>query len=302
MSDDVTGAGEPDRPPEETFPFSGRVAAHLPGQVRESAWDPAPGPRRDRRWWGRPLAETRWTAELLRLLADPVYYGAGVARGDGTPVVLVPGFLAGEPSLWVMEEWLRRLGYAASGAGVLWNVDCSNRSVDRLERAVERVHARAGRRVVLVGHSRGGHFAKALAHRRPELVRGVVSMGAGLDTAFDISIPTKLAVTATRVVLQGMSARARAKGCFTHTCDCRFTRDFTAPFPPAVPLTSIWTRGDGVVWPGACQVPYARSVEVTGSHVGLAVNRKVFREVADQLAAWQSATPAPAAPRPAPAR
>lgn len=292
-----------DDPREETFPFSDRVAAALPDEVRRSSWDPTPGPSTDRRWWGRPVGETRWTLELARLLADPVYYGVGVPHGDRTPVVLVPGFLAGDTSLAVLQGWLRRLGYRASSAGVVWNVDCSNRSVDRLERVLARVHRGSGRRVVLLGHSRGGHFAKALAHRRPEQVRGVITMGAGLDTAFDISIPTKVAIAATRRVLQGTSSRAREKGCFTRTCDCRFTRDFSAPFPAEVPLTSIWTRGDGVVWPEACCVPYARTVEVTGSHVGLAVNRKAYREIAVQLAEWQegrsgpAGSAAPASPR-----
>jgi triacylglycerol lipase len=283
---DTAGVSD-DQPPAETFPFSDQVAAALPEEVAQSSWDPTPGPHPDRRWWGRPFAETRWTAELVRLLVDPVYLGVGLPRGDRTPVMVIPGFLAGESSLYVLEGWLRRLGYNAYGSGVTWNVDCSNRAVDRLERMLRRVHGGTGRRVVLVGHSRGGHFAKALAHRRPEMVRGVISMGSGLDTAFDISIPTKLAVTATRRVLQGISTTAREKGCFTHTCDCRFTRDFSAAFPEQVPLTSIWTRGDGVVWPDACQVPYARNVEVTGSHVGLAFNRKAYRAIAMQLAEWQ---------------
>jgi triacylglycerol esterase/lipase EstA (alpha/beta hydrolase family) len=99
------------RPREETFPFSDRVAAALPEEVRRSSWDPTPGPYPRRSWWSRPL-------ELARLVADPVYYGVGVPRGDRTPVVLVPGFLAGDTSLAVLQDWLRRLGYQASSAGV----------------------------------------------------------------------------------------------------------------------------------------------------------------------------------------
>jgi triacylglycerol lipase len=50
-----------------------------------------------------------------------------------------------------------------------------------------------------------------------------------------------------------------------------------------VPLTSIFSKGDGVVRWEACIVPYARCVEVTGSHIGLACNRKAYREVARAL-------------------
>src|SRR4051794_11607128 len=103
--------------------------------VVHASFDPTPPPPGEppaRRWWGRPVAELRWQAELARLLVDPVYLGAGVPRGTGEPVVLVPGFLAGDGSLSVMREWLGRIGYDAYGSGILANVDCSDRALDRL--------------------------------------------------------------------------------------------------------------------------------------------------------------------------
>ena len=75
-----------------------------------------------------------------------------------------------------------------------------------------------------------------------------------------------------------------SNGCFTDCCRCRFSADYGAEFPQDVPLTSIYSKGDGVVRWEACVVPYARCVEVTGSHVGLAFNRKVYAEVARTLA------------------
>src|SRR4051794_18660630 len=93
-----------------------------PGAVRaleaaivESSFDPAPPGRRrpPRRWWGNHLGELRWQLELAQLLVDPVYRGEGVPQGDGAPVLLVPGFLAGDASLQVMQGWLQRLGYRA---------------------------------------------------------------------------------------------------------------------------------------------------------------------------------------------
>ncbi len=119
----------------------------------------------------------------------------------------------------------------------------------------------------MIGHSRGAHFAKALAHRRPELVSQAISLGAGLDTPFDISVPTKVAVAAVGAVHRRTTDRATRNGCLTDTCGCRFALDYAAPFPESVPLTSIYSR-DGVVWWEACLVPYARCVEITGSYVG----------------------------------
>ncbi len=164
------------------------------------------------------------------------------------------------------------------------NVDCSDRSVDRIERRLQQVVEQTGRPAALIGHSRGGHFAKALASRRPDLVSQVVSMGSGLDEPFDISVPTKAAVAAVRTVLQRTSRTAAARGCLTDTCDCPFVRDYSAPFPAQVPLTSIYSKGDGVVRWRACRVPYARNVEITGSHVGLAFNRRAYRVIGLLLA------------------
>jgi triacylglycerol lipase len=71
----------------------------------------------------------------------------------------------------------------------------------------------------------------------------------------------------------------------TTTCDCSFARDYHASFPSdQVRLTSVYSKGDGVVrWQG-CLVPYGNCVEVTGSHVGLIFNRESYRVFAAALA------------------
>lgn len=236
------------------------------------------------RWLGRPLAETRGWLELARLVGDPVLYGVGVPRGDGRPVVLMPGFLAGDQTLTVIAAWLRRIGYRPQLCGFVINAGCSDRTLDRVERRVESVRQTHGRRVALVGHSRGGHFARALAARRPDLVSHAVSMGADLQGLLGASTPTVLAVGAARRVVRA-TGRARRDTCLTLHCGCPFSHDFARPFPSEqVRLTSIYSRGDGVVhW--QCQVvPHADCVEVTGSHVGLIFNRKVYRVLAGALA------------------
>jgi hypothetical protein len=238
----------------------------------------------ERRWWGRHVHELRWQAELVRLLVDPVFRGQGIVRGDGGPVLLIPGFLAGDASLFVMADWLGRIGHRAYGSGIRLNVDCSNRALLGLERRLERVAEGAGRPVALVGHSRGGHFAKALGHRRPELVSRVVSIGAGLDTPFAISQPTLAAVAVARVIHARTTDRRSCHGCFTSGCSCEFSHHYRAAFPERIPLTSIFSKGDGVVRWQSCVVPYAHCVEVTGSHVGLAFNRKAYRALAEALA------------------
>lgn len=240
--------------------------------------EPEPG------WWGRPVAETRWILEAWRLSVDPVFlFPRGVARGDGRPVVLIPGFLAGDQTLSALALWLHRAGYRPSVAGFVTNTDCSDRAYDRVLRAVRRAHERHGRRVAVIGHSRGGHYVRALAADHPELVSHAVSVGSDLNGMLGISIPTQAAVTGTRLALTALG-RGRRPGCFTLFCDCPFAQAFRGPVAPGVRLTSIYSREDGVVaWEG-CVVDGADNVEVTGSHVGLIANRKVYRAIAAALA------------------
>lgn len=235
-------------------------------------------------WNGNHLAELRWQLELSRLLIDPVFRGDGVTHGDGRPVILLPGFGGGDQTLLVLAAWLRRMGYRPITCGFVTNTGCADRALDRVERRLHSAHGRSGRRVALIGHSRGGHYARALAHRHPELVSHAVSLGAGLREMLAVSRPTQMAAAgARRVVLR--TGRARAPGCLTEDCGCRFGSDFTAPFPEdRVRLTSIYSRGDGVVRWEAAIVPYADCVEVTGSHVGLVFNRKAYRAIATALA------------------
>jgi pimeloyl-ACP methyl ester carboxylesterase len=236
------------------------------------------------RWSGRPVAETRGWLELGRLLGDPVLYGAGVPHGDGRPVVLMPGFLAGDQTLVVIAGWLRRLGYRPRLCGFVANTGCSDRTLDRVERRVETLWRAYGRRVALIGHSRGGHFARALAARRPDRVSHAISMGADLQGLFGASAPTLFAVDVARRVVHA-SGRARSDACLSAHCGCPFSHDFARRFPfEQVRLTSIYSKGDGVVhW--QCQViPQADCIEVTGSHIGLIFNRKVYRAVAAALA------------------
>lgn len=239
---------------------------------------------RPERWWGRPLAESRWALELARLSVDPVLAGRGIARGDGRPVVLMPGFLAGDQTLLVLAAWLRGIGHRPYTCGFVANVDCSDRALERVDRRVEQLHRRHGRRVALIGHSRGGHYARALAHRRPDRVSHAVSLGADLQHMLGVSAPTQAAVVAARRGI-AVLGRARAERCLTAHCTCAFARDFAAPLPAdRVRFTSIYSKGDGVVrWRGSL-IAGADCVEVTGSHLGLIFNRNAYRAIAHALA------------------
>ena len=84
-------------------------------------------------------------------------------RGDGRPVILMPGFGGGDQTLLVLAAWLRRIGYRPHICGFVANLGCSDRAADRVDRRLELLYERHGRRVALVGHSRGGHYVRALS-------------------------------------------------------------------------------------------------------------------------------------------
>ncbi|MDL5158854.1 esterase/lipase family protein [Actinomycetospora termitidis] len=228
---------------------------------------------------GNLLGEARWQLELAGLLLSGIHRGEGVRPGDGDPVLAVPGFLAGDTSLAVLRAWLRRCGYRAYRSGIAWNVDCSEAAVRRLDRRLADVAARAGRPVTVIGHSRGGLLAHAVAVRRPNRVRRVITLGSPLSSPFDASVLTLAAVGGARLG-QNLLRPARPQ-CLTVGCPCAFGADLRAPNP--VPVTSIRTVEDGIVRPESCVVDGAENVAVRGSHVGLCVNSDVYREIARLL-------------------
>ena len=159
------------------------------------------------RWWGRPLAESRWALELARLSVDPVLLGRGVARGDGRPVVLMPGFLAGDPTLLVLAAWLRRIGHRPYGCGFVANVDCSDRALERVERRVEQLHRRHGRAWRWSGTAAAATSRARSRTAAPTASRTRSRSAPTCSGMFGISVPTQAAVIAAR---RGVAACAGA--------------------------------------------------------------------------------------------
>ncbi len=234
--------------------------------------------------WTRSLLEYGWPLEYARLFAHPVWRGVDVPAGEGRPVLLIPGFMAGDASLGVMARWLRRRGYRVDHSGIRWNVGCADRILDDLQPRLRRLHDETGDRVSIVGHSRGGLLGNALAGLRPELVRRVVTMGSPLADNFAISPLTGLAVAGARRLEYARFPVSRERGCFTNTCGCSYQEGTRAQESRAVPLTCIVTRDDGIVSPAACIVPGSTVHHVRGTHVGLAWNPQVYRLLGDVLA------------------
>src|SRR5215212_8269215 len=235
--------------------------------------------------------ESRLGLEAAALFRSSVFKGVGVEDAGGQPVMLIPGFLAGDDSLGLMTQWLRRTGHHTKSAGIRANVDCSSASAERLAERLECLAETTGQKVAIIGQSRGGGLAKVLAVRYPELVSGIVTLGSPQLDPFDIHPLVRVQVYAV-----GTLGTLGMKGFFKHGCKAgacceRFWEELAGPMPSGVGYLSVYSKSDGVVRWRACLDPEAEHLEIKASHVGMAVHPRAYRAIAAALADFRAADP-----------
>lgn len=205
------------------------------------------------------------------------------------PVLLVPGFMAGDATLAGMAWMLRGAGYRTYRSGIRVNVACTRETADRLEGRLEEIAERRGRRVSIVGHSLGGMLARGLAARRPDLVAGIVSMGSPIlapGAVHDLLVrDADLLTRLTRAGVRGLMS----EDCIGGECARASFEETQAPLDPSVGFTAIYSKRDGIADWRACIDPAAIPVEVGASHVGMALDPLVFDVVRDALDGQQVA-------------
>jgi pimeloyl-ACP methyl ester carboxylesterase len=181
--------------------------------------------------------------EFGMLVTDPVFWGMNVPRGDGHPVMLVPGLLANDDYLKPLSNWLGRAGYNPIWSGLRIDPGYSESAIQRIADRVDEAHRSTGARVSIIGHSMGGALARSAALRIPNAVRHVITLGSPLffGAQYQLSL--------------------------------------------SVALTAIYTRNDRIVRHphGLARDRHAENIEVSGSHVGLALNAEVYRHLASAL-------------------
>jgi pimeloyl-ACP methyl ester carboxylesterase len=232
--------------------------------------------------------ELRYGLELARLIRDPAFFRPR-RQADAPPVMLVPGFMAGDASLAMLRGWLRRRGSRTSSAGMRLNVDCSERTVGRLEVRLRSLAEATGRRVVLVGQSRGGELGRVLAVRNPDAVGTLVMLGSPVLEPLSVGRPVLTALrSVARLGDRGVPGTFSTR-CADGDCCAAYREDLQAPLAAEVRAVAIYSRSDGIVSWRACLDPGARHVEVESSHGGMSVNRAVYRllaEILEEETAW----------------
>jgi len=214
---------------------------------------------------GRALIELGFMLTVWPWLKD-------APRGDGHPVLVLPGFLASSTSTIPLRSYLRQLGYDAHRWHLGRNTGYSPVLFEKLIRRVRNLSIHSEQKVSLVGWSLGGVFAREVAREIPDRVRQVITLGS----------PFRSGHRGTNVawLYQKVSGHS--------------LEDFDEVFmqalaeTPPVPCTAIHTHTDGVVnWETTIEDsirPDVENVEVGGAHCGLGVNPKSLWVIADRLA------------------
>lgn len=223
-----------------------------------------------------------YLCQLSSLLCSPVYHGQQVSRGNGQPVLLIPGFLTGDWMMTVMAGWLNRLGYHAYFSGINWNVDCPNLTSELLRWRLDHIAQENGHPITVIGHSLGGMLARVLHVNFPEQVGQAIAIGSPIDGSLRVNPLLPFAFRMLRKV-RG-HRKATEPGCGSQQCDCTFAQTIAASLPTGRQFTSIFTKQDEVVDWRACIDPNGANHEVSGRHIGLVVNPAVYRILAEGLA------------------
>ncbi len=225
---------------------------------------------------------------LVRLALESragLEYGATLAArpllrrlraGDGHPVLVLPGLLAGDVTTLPLRRFLAGLAYSPyaweQGVNLGPRADIMERVLKRL-RGLRRAHRR---KVSLIGWSLGGIYARELAKVAAKDVRLVITLGTPFTGHPKATNAWRLyeLVTGHRIGAPEVHEPLRT--------------------PPPVPTTSIFSRSDGVVaW--QCSVeqvgPTTESIEVEASHLGMGFNPLTLYAIADRLSqpegAWR---------------
>jgi pimeloyl-ACP methyl ester carboxylesterase len=210
-------------------------------------------------------------------------------RGDGHPVLLIPGFVGDAGSMAVLKFYLRHRGYEVDDWGLGRNVGFQRKHARALEQKIRFLHHRSGRKVSLVGWSLGGVFAMFAAHQVPHCVRSVVTLGSPVSSDPQRSDSPAIVKALYRLVAHPMGPMAHA----AHV-DARVLRN-----APPMPVSCLYSETDGVVPPHEATIEgdpaRCENIRVPGSHVGLGFNALVLWIVAERLSqsegAWRAFEP-----------
>ena len=192
-------------------------------------------------------------------------------RGDGHPVLVIPGFMGNKSSTTMLRNYVGSLGYSVYDWGLGRNLG-KVEDIDLLLSRVEEISTYHKTPVSIIGWSLGGVFARQIAKENPVLVRQVITLGSPFRNVIESNNATWLYTT--------LFGDQKVKD-----LDHSLLHNFALPAP--LPTTAIYTKEDGIVpWEACMEMEvddFHQNIQVRGSHCGLGMNSSVFMVIEDRL-------------------
>ncbi len=223
--------------------------------------------------------------EMAFLRVSPVYWGYGVPRGDGSAVVLIPGFLGTDFYLMQFRAWLQRIGYKPFYSGIPMNAECPNLLIrQHVHDSIQQASKTTRKRIHLIGHSLGGTIALAAAAQNPDRVASVITLGAPIRGVVGHGAIMKTAEIVRRQILE-RNREGVLPDCYTGACTCAFIESLKVQLPRSVRHTAVYTKTDGILdWHVTRTGNPSVDFEVSATHIGLVFSPLVYGVVAERLA------------------
>ncbi|MBV8453786.1 MAG: alpha/beta hydrolase [Deltaproteobacteria bacterium] len=223
------------------------------------------------------LHEFRAVGEFAKFAGHAWTWRLSGRAAKSRSILLIPGFLAGDATLYPFANWLRSRGHQVFFSGILTNTDCPRRVVDRLANIVIERYARAGEKLVAIGHSLGGIYARELGRRLPQCIEQVILLGSPIKDPHKHANPyIKMMALLTRHIQES------GHGCTDQLATICGVHSTEAPH---IPETLIYSKSDGVVDWASCieEGPEVKAFEVDSTHCGLPYNLDTLRIIRGRI-------------------
>lgn len=208
-------------------------------------------------------------------------------RGNGQPVLIIPGYGGSDITSRLLRSFLESKGYAPYGWEDGVNLGLDDKTAHKMAMHLEAIYKKHGTKVALIGHSLGGIYARELARAYPHKVSTVITMGTPIGIGLNKNSPT--------TVIKAFFERTNPNNKILLGDDLLLKQILTPP--DKIPTTSLYTRNDGIVHWSSCinpPAPLAENIEISNlytspnpiaraSHTGLIINPLAFVVIADRL-------------------
>ena len=184
---------------------------------------------------------------------------------DGQPVLVIPGFLCSDQTTFSLRKRLAKHGYRVHGWRQGWNLGAREDTLERLRERIESLGH--DRKLVIVGWSLGGLFAREYARYHPDQVRAVITLGSPFSgDPRQNNVWQLYERVAKHSVLDPPIPRVTDK--------------------PPVPHLAMWSRRDGLIAPRAARgLDHERDeeVELDCHHMAFAISPDAAKQVVREI-------------------